>query len=232
MDFRKPPALASWILERLGYTHENPALAGDLLEEFQSGRSPAWYWRQTLTVIVRAPGRNNFAWLSAKALLAGYVAQVAVVYCLWRFHTLPQVHGAVGWILASLLSALAWILAIFLRAVITGGRSSPPDLRRLLWSGYSHPRLLQLTYNKTDKLRLWTRGSLSPVRRVAAVGFFFQAFGEGVLVYCIAATFRPADFQPLGGVIGAQIGLLGLQVLRLFWVLTPIGIRFPRGRHG
>ena len=52
MNFRKPPTLAAWLLDRLGYTRQNAALAGDLLEEFQAGRSSAWYWRQTWMVIV------------------------------------------------------------------------------------------------------------------------------------------------------------------------------------
>ena len=206
MSTRRPPALATWLLDRLGYTHENPALAGDLLEEFQAGRPAAWYWRQTLTVILKTPGRKRISWLCSKALLAGYLAQLPVVYYLWRSHTLPEVHGVLGWTLALLVSAFALILSVVLRTVITGGRFLD-DLRRLLW----------------------IQGNLAPVRRVAVIGLFVTAFGEGVLVYCFAATFQPADLKPLGGVIGAEIALLSLQVLRLcFWVLTPVGIRFPR----
>jgi hypothetical protein len=133
MNLRKPPTLATWLLDRLGYTRENPALAGDLLEEFQSGRSPAWYWHQTWMVILKTPGRKHIAGLSAKALLSGYAAQVLVVYCLWRFLTLPKVHSAFGWILASLLSVLALILTLFLRVGVTGGRISSA-LRRLFWT--------------------------------------------------------------------------------------------------
>ena len=58
MSLRQPPALAAWLLDRLGYTRQNAALAGDLLEEYRSGRSPAWFWRQTLMVIVNGIGRN------------------------------------------------------------------------------------------------------------------------------------------------------------------------------
>jgi hypothetical protein len=52
MSIRKPPRLANWLLGRSGFAHQNPPLAGDLLEEFSNGRSGAWYWRQTLVVIV------------------------------------------------------------------------------------------------------------------------------------------------------------------------------------
>lgn len=62
-----PPKLATWLLDRLGFATQNPALVGDLLEEFRGGRSRGWYWRQTLTAIaagVRCNVRNrkNEAW--------------------------------------------------------------------------------------------------------------------------------------------------------------------------
>jgi hypothetical protein len=43
-----PPPLATWILERCTPGKRDQALAGDLLEEFQGGRSHGWYWRQCL----------------------------------------------------------------------------------------------------------------------------------------------------------------------------------------
>jgi hypothetical protein len=51
MNRSKPPALAAWLLEhaRFGTTD---VIVGDLLEQFHSGRSPAWYWRQALVAIV------------------------------------------------------------------------------------------------------------------------------------------------------------------------------------
>ena len=204
MRIRRPPALATWLLDRLGYAAENPALAGDLLEEFHNGRSPAWYWRQTLTVIVKTPGRKNVAWLCSKAYLAGFVAQIPVCYCFWRFHALPMVHGTVGWTLAALFSAFAVVVGPALRVVIAGGRDSS-DLKRLLW----------------------IQGRSSPVRRVAARHLLFETFMDGVLAYSIAAMFFPSDFQAIGGWIGSQIGIFSLKALQFFADLTPIGIRFP-----
>ena len=47
---RKHPALATGLLIRLGPQDE--AFIGDLAEEYERGRSRAWYWRQVLSAVV------------------------------------------------------------------------------------------------------------------------------------------------------------------------------------
>jgi hypothetical protein len=44
-------ALAGWLLEHFTFGLDSEALAGDLLEELQSGRSANWYRRQVLVAI-------------------------------------------------------------------------------------------------------------------------------------------------------------------------------------
>jgi hypothetical protein len=44
-------AFATWMLEHLTFGSQNEALSGDLLEEFQHGRSAGWYWRQVVSAI-------------------------------------------------------------------------------------------------------------------------------------------------------------------------------------
>lgn len=46
---KKTPAVATALLSRLGPGDES--LLGDLAEEYQSGRSRAWYWRQVLSAV-------------------------------------------------------------------------------------------------------------------------------------------------------------------------------------
>jgi len=54
---RTPPLLARLLLDRLA--PDNEPLRGDLDEEFVGGRSRAWYWQQTLSLIA-AEGTLRF----------------------------------------------------------------------------------------------------------------------------------------------------------------------------
>ncbi len=58
MDNRKPPALATWMLDHLRSRGSNDALSGDLLEAFRIGRSAGWYWYQVIAAIAIVWGRN------------------------------------------------------------------------------------------------------------------------------------------------------------------------------
>ena len=58
MNNRKPPALATWMLDHLRSRESNEALSGDLLEAFRTGRSAGWYWYQVIAAIAIAWGRN------------------------------------------------------------------------------------------------------------------------------------------------------------------------------
>jgi hypothetical protein len=51
MNSAKPPRLAAWILQEFGPELNQEALAGDLNEAFQQGRSKGWYWRQILAAV-------------------------------------------------------------------------------------------------------------------------------------------------------------------------------------
>ena len=52
MRSSRPPVLATWLLEHLRFSNTDEVLAGDLLEDFQHGRSVAWYWRQVFAAIL------------------------------------------------------------------------------------------------------------------------------------------------------------------------------------
>ena len=48
MTSSRPPSLAVALLQRLG---AEPALVGDLIEEFEHRRSRVWFWRQVLAAL-------------------------------------------------------------------------------------------------------------------------------------------------------------------------------------
>jgi len=53
----EPPRTAAWMLEHLTPKDCDEALAGDLLEDFRSGRTDGWFWRQALAAWTLAWGR-------------------------------------------------------------------------------------------------------------------------------------------------------------------------------
>jgi len=69
----------------------NDALSGDLLEEYNLGRSGAWYWRQVLVAIVVGFGKEVRAHklLALRAIALGWAANYLFLYSVeipwWRF---------------------------------------------------------------------------------------------------------------------------------------------------
>src|SRR5215203_3674669 len=88
---RRPPRLASLLLER--FAPGNDPLRGDLEEEFASGRTSAWYWRQVISTIaqqgplaVRARGlvaAENFVTGIITLVLIGFYAVFVVNVTEW-----------------------------------------------------------------------------------------------------------------------------------------------------
>ena len=62
---KQPPVVARWLLSRFASCTPT-ALQGDLEEEFQRGRSSAWYWRQ----VVDAIATGSFTEIHTHRLLA------------------------------------------------------------------------------------------------------------------------------------------------------------------
>jgi hypothetical protein len=71
MNASEPPALATWLFERLGSATTRDSVAGDLIEQYRQGRSGAWYWRQVLAAILISATRDVRAHtlLAARALV-------------------------------------------------------------------------------------------------------------------------------------------------------------------
>src|SRR5580692_5996302 len=84
MSERVPPKLALWMLEHWGSAYHREALAGDLIEQYQEGRSRAWCWKQVCVAILAARARavRQMPWTAACRMLSRLLAEVAAVLAL------------------------------------------------------------------------------------------------------------------------------------------------------
>ena len=119
MKTHRPPALATWLLERLGSDPQNEQIVGDLIEQYADGRTRAWYWRQITAAILA----GFFEQIASHKLLA--LRAVLVGWLTWYFlreATLMALRAAVNpWsIRLPVLASLVWWTAFFFNCAITG----------------------------------------------------------------------------------------------------------------
>jgi hypothetical protein len=189
MSHRQPPALALWLLDRLGFARGNAPLVGDLLEEFRSGRSALWFWRQTLTVVADCVGRRvallQVYWI---AVALGFVVQLPLSLLLFRLHLPPPAHG-LGWKIA------AFLLIFICLALV------PPLGRRAFG-----------TTSKDLKLILVKPGAGVIEPRPALIGATaFESFGCMLLLYCICCVISTSSpFSSAAEVVIGEFVWLGI----------------------
>jgi hypothetical protein len=71
MTASNPPLLATWLLGLTNSTAWKDAVAGDLFEEYQQRRAPAWYWCQVWIVVAFAVVKDlRHHWVLAFRALA------------------------------------------------------------------------------------------------------------------------------------------------------------------
>ena len=73
---RQMAAAAIWLLKVFKVPESNPALAGDLTEEYSGSQRAAWLWRQVLAAIAFTIAKGIFSHklLTIGTLIAGEVA--------------------------------------------------------------------------------------------------------------------------------------------------------------
>jgi hypothetical protein len=195
MMFRRPPALANWLLDRLGSTRRNPPLAGDLLEEFRGGRSAAWYWRQTLVVIAHdIVSRGNELRPYLVALGAAYATQFVITLTLWSMR-IPAALQVSGWTKFGV-----WLLLQF-------GYAGYAILVNRLVIGKSSPNLQ----------RMYVEGA-APKSTIVALAAH-DSFSLGLASYSLCALLFQRFSLP--GIVGAEISWFVLWVAGPALVFLP-----------
>jgi hypothetical protein len=108
MKTARLPSAAVWLLSAFKVTDNNPALTGDLAEEFSRCRSSIWLWRQVLAAIVFAIGKAicSNKLLTIRAVVVGEAASWLSCWVLIRvllslvFRLFPHSwFNWIGWIL-------------------------------------------------------------------------------------------------------------------------------------
>jgi hypothetical protein len=106
----RPPVIAAWILQRFGPLPETDAIAGDLLEHYQHGRSRMWFWREVLLTILMG------TWSEVRQHSLGLIAAIALAWgvsVVWhQFLTAPEYSLIVRFILGGAqarLDQMTWV---------------------------------------------------------------------------------------------------------------------------
>lgn len=125
----EPPAAATWLLVHFGCGPTIESLTGDLIEEYRSGRSTGWYWRQVLAGVATSSSEEIYRHrlLLCRAILTGWVGLFVFGWLLgdpifeWldalaaarpmmpRIYS-PMLIGSVGYMFS------AWLVSRFHRA--------------------------------------------------------------------------------------------------------------------
>jgi hypothetical protein len=129
---RIPPRLASWVLDHVGMRYRRESLAGDLFEEYQQGRSQAWYWQQVIAAVFTAgtrPIRANIRLLLLKVF--GYsLADLGIVLLCSQIAESEHRARPQQYLLSpaniSVMALLGLIAAVGVGIVIWVKRQAPP----------------------------------------------------------------------------------------------------------
>jgi len=142
---RQPPRVAVWILDFFRVSVGNEPLVGDLLEEFRTGRTAGWYWRQAFMAVVATFGQRFRAHRQyLLAILVGWLAESSVVAALWIFQ-IPL--GLRGLVLGVSGLAAIWVVLYVeyrVRLQLWNNNDSSEEESDELWERVLSPRLVIL----------------------------------------------------------------------------------------
>jgi hypothetical protein len=125
---RKTPAVATWLLERFGVKRQNEALIGDLAEEYQAGRSRAWYWWQTLMAMAVAVQRDvrNHKLLALRAIATGWILSFGWYWFMQQLFHFPRLTLASDTGFLLMINCLIWLHWILIGWIVARTHRSHP----------------------------------------------------------------------------------------------------------
>ena len=80
MTASPPPRLADWLLQRLATGRRQQSILGDLHEQYERGRSVAWYWRQTIKTILVGPMKQRLLWVLVPTVVTAAITATLSYY--------------------------------------------------------------------------------------------------------------------------------------------------------
>ena len=135
MSAKRPPLVASWLLERLC---SDPSLTGDLVEEYGARRSALWYWRQAIVAVSVYPFSQilEHKWLAVRAIATGYVIWYVFNATLLRGVVRPWIGMDSMWDKATyfLIGYALWMANGWVIAKLHRPYSTAMVLAYVLWS--------------------------------------------------------------------------------------------------
>ncbi len=101
--------VGTWLLDRFC---GEPAVAGDLLQEYRKGQSTLWYWKEVVCAVCAYSAATiwEHKWLTARAIATGYVFSWIVVRTVMRDLVHPWWNGVAPAALYPLIAYLPWLL--------------------------------------------------------------------------------------------------------------------------
>jgi hypothetical protein len=196
MKSRKPPYLATWLIEHAIPGKRNEALAGDLFEQFSQGRSPLWYWRQALGTVLHGYAREwrVFAWAGAITLAWAFLVNYSQY---WNRPGAREFFGF-GTTEHRLLSFFSAVASILFRALFLMFPASRT------FSGLGSPT--QLMGNSREQ-GLWPR-SLRCTWKPLAIGYAVAAISAAVPLAILPARQHPILVANIAALVPVFLAVL------------------------
>ncbi|HEV2270630.1 MAG TPA: hypothetical protein VGR92_14330 [Steroidobacteraceae bacterium] len=144
MSMREPPTLAAWLLKTFVTAPRAESLLGDLLEEYQAGRTSGWYWRETLLALLIVARRQARELLARRAVHVFLVLSANSALVVWLFtlaQQFRQLCPAPSILLSRSIPVATYAGVIAAAVALMLWRSSLPRLMRVSRS----PALLRLS---------------------------------------------------------------------------------------